>query len=304
MQASSISITEELTVEEAFSRILQGNLSGVREWTPVALAGEDIEGVHQMRVCLRRMRSALTVFRAAIPKKATKSFAKDMRWASKALDRARDLDVYITENLASKGKGRQRSLRKIAERHRQEAYGKVGSFIKGQRYLDLCKKLSEWTEAKAWREQLSTGQKDKLQENITPFSTRVLENHRSTILAYGKEIEHLDSDTLHRLRIECKKLRYATEFFAPLYGDQMKAFTGHLKNLQDVLGTLHDTAVMKGLQDDLLKNKKDKKLASFTHRLEQQRQKEAQKLLKKLSNRWWTFVQAKRPWVVITDAVA
>jgi len=111
MQTSSISITGDLTVEEAFSRILLGNLAGVEEWAPVALAGEDIEGVHQMRVCLRRMRSALTVFRIAIPKAATKSFAKDMRWASKALDRARDLDVYITENLASKG---ERATKKTA----------------------------------------------------------------------------------------------------------------------------------------------------------------------------------------------
>ena len=304
MQSSSVSLTENLTVEEAFSRVLHGNLSGVKEWAPVALAGDDIEGVHQMRVCLRRMRSALTVFGTAIPKTATKSFAKDMRWASKALDRARDLDVYITENLASKGKGRHRSLRKIAEKHRQDAYGKVGSFIKGQRYAGLCKRLSEWTKAKAWREQLSTGQKDKLQENITPFSARVLENHRTTILAYGPEIEHLDSDTLHRLRIECKKLRYATEFFAPLYGDQMKAFTGHLKNLQDLLGVLHDTAVMEGLQEDLLKKKKDKKLVSFTRKLERKRQKEAQKLLKKLSSRWQTFAQATPPWNATTDAAA
>ena len=304
MQTSSVSLTEDLTVEDAFSRVLQGNLSGVKEWAPVALAGEDIEGVHQMRVCLRRMRSALTVFRTAIPKKATKSFAKDMRWASKALDRARDLDVYITENLASKRKGRQRSLRKIAERHREEAYGKVGSFIKGQRYADLCKKLSEWTHAKAWREQLSTSQQDKLRENITPFSARVLENHRSAILAYGTEIEHLDSETLHRLRIECKKLRYATEFFAPLYGDQMKAFTGHLKNLQDLLGALHDTAVMKGLQEDLLKTKKNKKLVSFTRKLERRRQKEAQKILKKLSSRWRSFALAERPWDVAAHAVA
>ena len=257
-----------------------------------------------MRVCLRRMRSALTVFRTAIPKSATKFFAQDMRRASKALDRARDLDVYITENLASKGKGQQRRLSKIAEKHRQKAYEKVGSFIKGQSYVDLCKKIREWTEAKAWRGKLSTAQEAKLKENIIPFAARVLENHRSTILAYGTELVHLDSDTLHRLRIECKKLRYATEFFAPLYGVQMKAFTGHLKNLQDLLGALHDTAVMKGLQEDLLREKKDKKLVSFTHKLESQRQKEAQKILKKLSSRWQTFAQAKPPWGATTDAVA
>ena len=257
-----------------------------------------------MRVCLRRMRSALTVFRSAIPKTATKSFAKDMRRASNALDRARDLDVYITENLASKGKGRKRKLSDIAEKHRRDAYGKVSAFIKGQRYADLCKRISAWSESKAWREKLTTDQWDKLQESITPFSARVLEAQRSTILAYGIEIEHLGSETLHQLRIECKKLRYATEFFEPLYGDQMKAFTGNLKRLQDLLGALHDTAVMHGLQEDLLKTKKDKKLVSFTRKLERRRQKEAQKILKKLSGRWRSFALAERPWDATAHAVA
>ena len=62
-----------------------------------------------MRVCIRRMRSALTVFREAIPRKVTASFAKEMRWAVQALDRARDLDVYITENLSSKEKNNRRN---------------------------------------------------------------------------------------------------------------------------------------------------------------------------------------------------
>ena len=75
----------------------------------------------------------------------------------------------------------------------------------------------------------------------------------------------------------------------------MEAFTGHLKNLQDLLGTLHDTAVMKGLQADLLKKNKDKKLAKFTRKLERRRQKDAQKILKKLSSRWQAFALAERP---------
>ncbi len=93
---TAISIAGGQTVESAFECVLRGNLTGTQAGAPVALAGDDIEGVHQMHVCIRRTRSPLTVFRAAIPRKFSGSFAKEMRWAAKALDRARDLDVSIT----------------------------------------------------------------------------------------------------------------------------------------------------------------------------------------------------------------
>jgi len=304
MQALSIPIAGDSTIEEAFVRVLQGNLSGVKNWAPVALDGEDIEGVHQMRVCIRRMRSALTVFQTAVPKKVTKSFSKEMRWAAKALDRARDLDVYLAENFSSREKEDRMQLRKVAEKHRKHAYKQVENLIKGKRYEKLCKEFYAWIDSKAWREKLSNNQMAKLQGNLTPFASRVLEVHRSRVLEYGDEISHLDSQRLHQLRIECKKLRYATEFFSSLYGDQMKDFSGHLKNLQNLLGTLHDTAVMRGLQRDLLKGKKSKELSKFTRKLELTRQKEAQDILRKASKRWRDFAQADRPWLASLEVAA
>ncbi len=304
MQASSVLITGDLTIEEAFVRVLRGNLSGVKNWAPVALDGEDIEGVHQMRVCIRRMRSALTVFQTAVPKKVTKSFSKEMRWAAKALDRARDLDVYLAENFSSREKGDRKQLRKVAEKHRKHAYKQVENLIKGKRYEKLCKEFYAWIDSKAWREKLSDNQMAKLQGNLTPFASRVLEVHRSKILEYGDEINHLNSQILHQLRIECKKLRYATEFFSSLYGDQMKEFSGYLKNLQNLLGTLHDTAVMRGLQKDLLKGKKRKELSKFTRKLELARQKEAKDILRKASKRWRDFAQADRPWLASLEVAA
>lgn len=296
-KSTAISIDGGQTVEDAFERVLHSNLTGARAWEPVALAGDDIEGVHQMRVCIRRMRSALTVFREAIPRKVTASFAKEMRWAAQALDRARDLDVYITENLSSKGKKQQKKLSKIARKHRKNAYRQVERFIQGRRYARLCGEFSDWLEARRWREKLSDEQRKGLEESITPYASRVLEAHRTRILEDGSNIEELDSDALHQLRIDCKKLRYATEFFAPLYSSRMKTFTAHLKGLQDLLGTLHDTSVMTGLQKDLLKGKKDKNLARYTHKLERQRHKEALSLIKETRIRWQSFSRAERPWL-------
>ena len=66
------SLDAHQTVEDAFQCILRAALASVKQWEHTAIAGEDPEGVHQVRVSLRRMRSALGVFRPAIPPEATR----------------------------------------------------------------------------------------------------------------------------------------------------------------------------------------------------------------------------------------
>lgn len=291
------SVNPSQTVEEAFKHILEANLASVKEWEPVVLAGEDIEGVHQMRVGLRRMRSELSVFRSAIPRKLTRPLAKEMRWAARALDRARDLDVYIAENFPGKGSKFQQKMQSIARENREEAYSRVRGIVQCKRYLTFNREIVNWLDTKAWREQLSEEERKVLRRKITPFACRGLEEHQGDVLEAGKEIEKMDSEALHRLRIECKKLRYATEFFAPLYGERMKDFTRNLKALQDLLGTLHDTAVLSGLQKDLLKGAGSSKLKRLADKLEDKREKESGDIKKNLMERWHAFSEAEHPWV-------
>jgi CHAD domain-containing protein len=285
------------TVEEAFKHILEANLASVKVWEPIALAGEDIEGVHQMRVGLRRMRSALYLFQPAIPRKLSRPLSKEMRWAARALDRARDLDVYITENFPGKGNKHQQKMQRIARRHRDEAYSRVRNIVQSKRYQSFNSEFSHWLDTKAWREQLSEDKQKILLSEITPFACRVLEEHQGDVLGAGKEIEKLDSEALHRLRIECKKLRYAAEFFAPLYGERMKDFTGHLKALQDLLGTLHDTAILSGLQNELLIGTHNSKLKRIAGKLKDKRYKESKEIKRNLVERWQAFSEAEHPWV-------
>jgi len=292
----AIAVDEKQTVEDAFRHILLINMSAVHEWEPVAVKGEDIEGVHQMRVGFRRMRSALSVFRPAVPRKLTAPFAQDMRWVGKTLDDARDLDVYIADNLSSKGCKAQKRMRRIAMRRRKRAYDQVRRFVGGRRYAKFCTELSRWLERRAWRKQLSGKKKRCLHCRVTPFAAQVLEQHRVQVLDHGKRIDKLNAEALHQLRIDCKKLRYATEFFSPLYGKSMVKFTGQLKGLQDLLGTLHDGAVMTGLQEGLLDGNNSGKAARFAGKLEKQRAKQAKELKRVLDEQWERFAHAHRPW--------
>jgi CHAD domain-containing protein len=293
---TATSVSAKQTVEDAFRDVLRTNLSSVKKWEPVAVKGKDIEGVHEMRVGMRRMRSALTVFRSAIPRKATAPLAQEMRWAAKTLDHARDLDVYIADNLSSKGAKGHKAMRKIAMRRRDRVYGQVRSFIGGRRYARLQTELTRWLGRRSWRKQLSGKQKKCLDCKVTPFAAQVLEQHRTQVLQDAKNISKLDAEALHQLRIDCKKLRYATEFFSPLFGRSMVTFTEHLKGLQDLLGWLHDGVVMTGLQKDLLKGKNGGKVARFAGKLKNKRAKQGKEVRKALKQRWGSFAHAKQPW--------
>jgi len=295
-KAQETSVHPERTVEQAFEEILRFNLGVTRQWEPVALAREDPEGVHQMRVCLRRVRSALVLFGPAVPRQLTRSFFRETRWAAKTLDRARDLDVYIDETLSLSGGKQNAKMRRLAMKEREKAYDKIADFIEGGRYRKLCDEFCQWVETQGWRRDLSGEQMDALVDNVSPFAANVLDCQRARVLEAGRDIETLEDDALHQLRIDCKKLRYGAEFFAPLYEERMKAFVSHLRDLQDLLGTLHDTAVMRDLQKDLLGRKKDGKLKRYARSLLQTRYEHAKAIAGALRGRWEDFTNAERPW--------
>ena len=300
MDKGPITIQPKQSVEEVFEEILRTDLAHINKWTPVALLGMDIEGVHQIRVGLRRMRSTLNLFTPAIPHKNTKILAAEMRWAARQLDRARDLDVYIADNLSSKKAKKDKKkklLRKVALKHRQKAYKKVRRFLKGRRYSSFNNMLARWLDKKKWREGLSKAQKKNLSLEVTYFANQVLDDHHGRVVNAGRNIGRLDDKALHRLRIECKKLRYANEFFSPLYGKKMAIFSKQLEQLQDVLGLLHDRFVMEGLQSSLLKGKKSKKLAAIADKLMDERNKSAADQRDVLNESWQRFRATGLPWL-------
>lgn len=66
------------TVSEAIQNLFRHDLNYLVFWEPQARGWEEIEGVHQMRVTLRRMRSALTTFRRAIPRSISAHWSEEM----------------------------------------------------------------------------------------------------------------------------------------------------------------------------------------------------------------------------------
>lgn len=288
------------TVSEAFQAVLRHNFDYLLEWEQAARSWEDIEGVHQVRVSFRRIRSAFSAFRAAIPKPASAYWSEHTRWLAGELGLARDLDVFITEGLVPirgllplPGEDR---LMELAEHHRALAYERVRVMFDSPQYAEFRRDFPVWVDAAAWeREPLKRKQEKKLHSELMPFSRKLLDRLERRVLEVGAHVDKYSPEQMHRLRIECKKLRYGAEFFMPIIPG-LDEFICHMRGLQDLLGVMNDVSVMKQLLQQLLEGETDPEVLEYAGGLVGWRTRQFYELLNSFDDRWDEFTHAKHPW--------
>lgn len=257
VKARHPSLEPAMSVEEAFCHIvagcvaqLQGNVEGMRR-------GEDVEHLHQMRVALRRARSALATFSRALPKPLTAPVRQALKWLTGELAPARDWDVFVTETLppilaAFPDHAGLTALRDAAQRLRGEARIRAREATLGHRYRGLVLGVGAWLEARSWREGLDGSSRRRMAAPVVPFAQAVLARRHRQLLQRGRHHARLGADELHGLRILGKKLRYACEFFASLFPARAtRPYLAALQALQDVLGAINDAATTERLMNEI-----------------------------------------------------
>ena len=294
-------ITSAQTSSEAFATILRHNYDYMLEWRNSARSWDDIEGVHQIRVAFRRMRSTLTLFRDAIPREATDAWNDEMRWIAGELGNARDLDVFIDEALGPAAAllplpGADQ-LRLLAEQRRAQIYGeRVVPMLDSERFKRFCDDFPSWLNGRGWEQaRLKKKQAKRLHADIVVYSRSLMDKQERRVLSAGANVDRRDAAAMHQLRIECKKLRYAADFFRPLFNG-MDVFIGHMKGLQDLLGVMNDVAVTRGLLDDLLGNSREHDVLVYAGGMIGWRSCESRHLLERFDDCWEELVEAKHPW--------
>jgi len=294
-------LTADQTVSDALATIMRHSFDYLLVWEETARTPEDIEGVHQFRVTLRRMRSALTLFRDAIPKSVRRCWTDELRWAAGELGMARDLDVLISEALNDVADKLplpgSHGLLGLAEARRGEVYERqVQVMLDSDRYRRFKDEFAVWFDNKQW-EQAEPSKKEvkALSMNLVAFSRKLMDKQERKVLVAGSHVDRNSAGEMHRLRIECKKLRYAAEFFRPLFTG-MDGFIAHMKGLQDLLGLMNDVTVMRKLLDDLLKDETDYETLVFAGGLIGWRTCDYLHMLNRFDSFWEEFVEAKHPW--------
>ncbi len=294
-------VTADQSVSDAFATIMRHNFEYLLTWEEAARNWDDIEGVHQFRVTLRRMRSALSLFRDAIPKSARKYWSEELRWVAGELGMARDLDVFISEGLSAVVEDLPltgcHGLLHLAEARRAQVYvNQVQVMLDSARYRRFKDEFAVWFDRKQWEKAEPSKKEAKaLAMNLVPFSRKLMDKQERKVLAVGSHVDRYAADQMHSLRIECKKLRYAAEFFRPLFLG-MDEFIAHMKGLQDLLGLMNDVAVTKQLLDDLLKDETNHESLVFAGGLIGWRTCDYFHMLNRFDSFWEDFIEAKHPW--------
>lgn len=304
-KSKGVTLQDRHSTGEAFGLIMRYNFDALQQWAPIAHEGKDIEGVHQARVSLRRMRSALGLFRRAIPRTITDPWGEEMRWIASAMGAARDLDVFIHEGLKAMA-GRipleagEKKLLALTEARRAEAYQEVRALLESDRYRAFTNDFAAWLDDKGWNQaDLPDTERVRMEKSIRKYALFILGKRMGSTLSYGDQIEAMNSTELHALRIECKKLRYAFEFFQPLFVEKgMLNFSLFLKGLQDVLGVMNDVAVMPGLLDKILAGSTDLETIQYAGAVIGWRSRQYQEVRGQLASRWSEFAGASLPWMI------
>ena len=294
-------VTADQSVSDAFATIMRHNFDYLLTWEEAARSWDDIEGVHQFRVTLRRMRSALSLFRDAISQSARKYWSDELRWVASELGMARDLDVFISEGLSAVVEELPltgcHGLLQLAEARRAQVYmSQVQVMLDSDRYRRFKDEFGVWLDRKQW-EQAEPSKKNAktLSTNLVPFSRKLMDKQERKVLGVGSHVDRYAAEQMHSLRIECKKLRYAAEFFRPLFMG-MDDFITHMKGLQNLLGLMNDVAVTKQLLDDLLKDETNHEILVFAGGLIGWRTCDYSHMLNRFDSFWEDFIEAKHPW--------
>lgn len=212
----------------------------------------DPEGVHQMRVGARRLRSALRLFEDWLPPREAGALSGELRWLARELGRARELDVFLAETLAPILAGRPddaelAAFRDAAEAARAGAYAALAAAIASPRYALLVLRLGRLVEGSPFP---GSGAPRAVHRpgapraaRARPLARRLLARLAARMQGLGERIAELSPRELHRLRIRAKRLRYACELLGPLFPGKAPARTARrLAALQDALGRLNDLA--------------------------------------------------------------
>ena len=232
--ARRVRLTRRMSVEEAFRATVLECLAQVGGNAP-AIRAHEPRGIHQMRVGLRRLQMALKSFGEYADTPELRTLGKRGRRLANVFGPARDLDVFSSDLLPP-------LARKFADNDSFSALKLTLRHARGEAWDDAIAEIqnpdfgSFLNEVAAVAETLPRDA-----TRIGKFASRALDALYDQTKKRGKRAHGSYDSRTHKLRIALKKLRYAAEFFAPLYPKKRtKKYIKALKDLLDALGAAND----------------------------------------------------------------
>jgi inorganic triphosphatase YgiF len=262
VRALAAPLPAKLPAGAAIGAIARNCLAQIEANAPGLLSDDDPEWIHQMRIGVRRLRACLSLARRAFATARVEPVRVELRWLAHALGPARDFDVFSTQTLpafrAAVTRGSDAApldpaLRALAARaaaRRREARVAARAAVASPRFLRLV--LAAGALAAAAGVDVPEGDAHALQRPAREFARPLLKRRHRALLELGTNLAHAAPEARHAARLAAKKLRYAAEFFAPLFAKKRtRSYLKSLAALQEELGAWNDAAVAAQLAGEL-----------------------------------------------------
>jgi CHAD domain-containing protein len=251
--AQNISLDPAQTAEQAARDVLRECLDQIATNVRVVRELDDAEGPHQLRVGLRRLRSAFSVYASVLGNTAMKRLDGEARWLGREVGNLRDLDVVANDMARREAETHPdepglSALAEVVARQARERREQLRKLLAGARVQAFLIDLARFVETRGWLVAQDFGQTERLAAPIVALARQSLNKRWKKTAKHARGLATLTGEQRHELRKELKKLRYAVEFFCSLYpAKRIDPFLKRLKKLQTVFGDLNDAATLKAM---------------------------------------------------------
>ena len=254
-KATPLKLSKHMNIEQAFQAIALNCLAQIQANEAAVVEAHDVEGVHQMRVGLRRLRSALGLFKDVF--QAPDDMQQELDWLTTQLGAARDWDVLATATLpalaaAAPAEPRLAGLMLAAHARADDKHEAAALAVASARHARLILSLRRWVLGCGWRDAMLMQDGHRLAAPLGGFARKTLLQRQRRLFDRARQLRAASPETRHRLRIAAKKTRYASEFFQSLFSARtLRPYVAALSALQDEFGWLNDASVGSRLLQEL-----------------------------------------------------
>lgn len=246
VKADPVELDRGASACQAFQTISSSCFRQFRVNETILRSRKNEDSLHRARVALRRLRSAITLFKPMLQDDEAKRLSTEFRWLAGILGEARNLDVLLPKAEAGE-------LRDSLTEKRATAYDNVIEALDSSRARALMVDFNQWLHCGDYLSNAAT--RVVRERSATEYAGDALDQARKKLKKHGQDLSGVDDEHRDEARKDAKKLRYAAEFFRSLFADKRSArrykrFVSAMEALQDDLGALNDLATGPDVLED------------------------------------------------------
>ncbi|HYW18223.1 MAG TPA: CHAD domain-containing protein [Nodularia sp. (in: cyanobacteria)] len=281
------------SIKDYAYQAIQRHLKKTFKWEKQVKKDEDPEALHQMRVGMRRLRTAISRFDLILnlPQSASD---KKIGKIGRRLGNLRDIDVlketletHYQPHLPHKEQKVLQTAFDALDKQRQKALSKTQTTLESESYKSLKQALADWLEQPIYQPLAYLPIQEVLPDLLLPevsnfflhpawlVGTNIVDSEIKICTNWqAKNIETeltTQGESIHDLRKQAKRVRYQMELFSDLYSESYANYVAEVKSIQDILGNMQDSVVMRECLADIFKSEIDAHLPTLTTLLKENR---------------------------------